>query len=149
MKHWTRHVSLYIDVVELEHGMLLDNVLVSVKLFVVGSDGSGGNVHLVVGGEGVIGDELLVFLGLVHLFLVAVNDGGVDVQRNGLPGLFVVLTSVSLDSALVVLDTVTAVLLDLACVVLVAMISGSAGAVFSVLVTQRFLKLDPGPAWAC
>ena len=109
-------------------------------------------MHLVVGGEGVIGDELLVFLELVHLLLVAVvvvNDGGVDGQHNGLPGLFVVLASISLDSALVVLGTVTAVRFDLACVVLVAMISGSAGAVFSVLVTQRFLKLDPGPAWAC
>ena len=61
-------------------------------------------------------------------------------------GLFFVLTSILLDSAWVFLDTVTAILWDLARVVLVAMISGSAGAVFSVLVTQQLLRLVPGPA---
>ena len=36
---------------------------------------------------------------------------------------------------------------SLICLVLMAMISGTAGAVFSVLVTQQLLRLVPGPAW--
>jgi hypothetical protein len=61
-------------------------------------------------------------------------------------GLFFVFTSAFLDSACVFLDTVTAILWDLARVVLGAMNSGSAGAVFSVLVTQQLLRLVPCPA---
>ena len=48
-----------------------------------------------------------------------------------------------------VLDFVTAILWESACLVLAAMISGAVGAVFRVLVTQRLLRLVPGPAWAC
>jgi hypothetical protein len=44
------------------------------------------------------------------------------------------------------LDSVTAILWDLACLVLVVMISGSAGAVFSVLLPRPLFGLDPGPA---
>jgi hypothetical protein len=44
------------------------------------------------------------------------------------------------------LDAVTAILWDLACLVLAAMISGTAGAVFSVLLSQQLLGLVPGPA---
>jgi hypothetical protein len=44
------------------------------------------------------------------------------------------------------LDSVTAILWDLACLVLVAMISGTAGAVFSVLLPRQLLRLVPGPA---
>ena len=44
------------------------------------------------------------------------------------------------------LDAVTAILWYLACLVLAAMISGTAGAVFSVLLPQQLLRLVPGPA---
>jgi hypothetical protein len=64
------------------------------------------------------------------------------VTYNGLPGLFFVLTSILLDLALVFLDTVTIVLWDMTRAVLVAMISGSVGAVFSVLVTHRSSDLS-------
>ena len=40
----------------------------------------------------------------------------------------------------------TSILLDLARVFLVAMVSGSAGALASVLLPQRLLRLDPDPA---
>ena len=47
------------------------------------------------------------------------------------------------------LDLATAILWDLAYLVLAAMISGAVGAVFSVLVTQRLLGFVPGPARLC
>ena len=40
----------------------------------------------------------------------------------------------------------TSILLDLARVFLVAMVSGSAGALASVLLPQQLLRLDPDPA---
>ena len=46
------------------------------------------------------------------------------------------------------LDLVTAILWDLAYLVLAAMISGAVGAVFSVLVTRQLLEFVPGPARA-
>ena len=58
-------------------------------------------------------------------------------------GVFFVLTSILLDSAWAVSDTVTVVLWDLARAVLVAMISGSAGALVSVLLVQQLLRLVP------
>ena len=61
-------------------------------------------------------------------------------------GLFFVFTSIFLDSACVFLDTVTAVLWDLARVVLVAMNSGSAGAVLSILLPRQTPQTCP---WSC
>jgi hypothetical protein len=59
-------------------------------------------------------------------------------------GLFFVLTSIFLDSAWVFLNTVTSILWDLTRVVLVAMITGSAGALLIVLLSQQLLRLVPG-----
>ena len=114
--------------------------------------------------------DLFVLLGLLHLLggvVVGVNDGAVDGQHNGLPGsfvvegaleavsvsiellslsspgLFFVLTSILLDSAWVLSDTVTAVLLDFARVVLVAVISRSVRALASLLLVQQLLGLVP------
>ena len=155
MKHWTRQVPFHLDLVELEVGIPLDNVLVGVELLVVGDTGGGGDVLLVVGVEGVRGDELLVvsseggggvLLGLLHL-----HGGAVVGHCNGLPGLvdiegaqeavsvsvellslgsldlYFVFTAILLDSTWVFSDTVTVVLWDLARAVLVAMISGQQG----------------------
>ena len=98
---------------------------------------------------------------------MAVDGGVVDGQCNGLPGLvvvegaleavsisvgllslgsqglFFVHTSILLGSAWAVSDTVKVVLWDLARAVLVAMISGSAGALVSVLLVQQLLRLVP------
>jgi hypothetical protein len=172
------------DLVELEVGMPLDDVLVSVELLVVGDKGGSGDVLLVVVGEGFTGDKLLfmsseggggALLRLLHLLggaVVGVNGGAVDGQCNGLPGLvvvegaleavsvsvellslgslglYIVFTSILLDSAWVFSDTVTVVLWDLARAVLVAMISRSVGALLSVLLAQQLLRLEPGPAWS-
>jgi hypothetical protein len=59
------------------------------------------------------------------------------------PGLFFVLTSILLDSAWVLSDTVTAVLWDLARAVLVAVISRSVRALASLLLVQQLLGLVP------
>ena len=96
-----------------------------------------------------------------------VDDVAVDGRHSGLPGsvvvegtleavsvsvellslsslgLFFVLTSILLDSAWVVSDTVTVVLWDLARAVLVAMISGSAGALVSVLLVPQLPRFFP------
>ena len=131
---------------------LLGWAVVCVELLVVGGKGGGVDVLLVVSGEG----DSSVLLGLLHLLRGAVDGGVVDGQCNGLPGLAVCRrcaggsehqrwTTQSWLSGLVlrshvnlvrlgvgVLDTVTVVLLDLARAVLVATISGSAGALVSV-----------------
>jgi hypothetical protein len=96
-----------------------------------------------------------------------VNGGAVDGQFNGLPGvvvvegtleavsvsvgllslgslgLFFVFTLILSDSAWVVLDTVTVVLWDLTCAVLVVMVSGSAGALVSVLRVPQLPRFFP------
>ena len=130
---------------------------------VVGGEGVSGDKLLDVSCEGGIG----VLLGLLHLLGVAVDGGVVDGQCNGLPGLvvvkdapeavsisvgllslgslglFFVLTLILSDSAWVVSDTVTAVLWDLTRAVLVAMVSGSAGALVSVLLVSQLPRFVP------
>ena len=61
-------------------------------------------------------------------------------------GLFFVLTLILSDSAWVVSDTVTAVLWDLTRAVLVAMVSGSAGVLVSVLLVPQLPRFVPRPA---
>jgi hypothetical protein len=56
------------------------------------------------------------------------------------------LLSTTVFTSCLFLDFVTAILWDLAYLVLVAMISGAVGVVFSVLVTQQLHRPVPGPA---
>lgn len=56
------------------------------------------------------------------------------------------LLSTTVFTSRLYLDFVTAILWDLAYLVLVAMISGAVGVVFSVLVTQQLHGPVPGPA---
>jgi hypothetical protein len=80
----------------------------------------------------------VVSVGSEHLSLYSQKDTCVAIL---LDLLFTTLSALCL-----FLDSVTAILLDLACLVLVAMISGTAGALFSVLLPQQLLRLVPGPA---
>jgi hypothetical protein len=147
-EHWTRHGPLLTALVEVEADMSLDNILVGVEhvdLFVLL-----GLLHLlggvVVGGalEAVIVSVELLSLGSQMNTVTAIF---LDLlSATFLLGLFFFFTSVFLDSLCVFLDTVTAILRDLACMVLVAMIPGSAGAVLSVLLPWQTPQTCP---WSC
>jgi hypothetical protein len=100
------------------------------------------------------GKDMHVLVSLKGRF--GLHDSTSNIGIGGHPVVGVLWRVVSVGSKLLSLcsqmDTLIAILLDLlfttlwSCLVLVAMISGSAGAVFSVLVTQQLLRLVPGPA---
>jgi hypothetical protein len=90
-----------------------------------------------IGGHFVVGVFWrVVSVGSEHLSLYSQKDTCVAILLDFL------FTSTSC----LFLDSFTAILWDLACFVLVAMISGTAGPVFSVLLPQQLLRLVPGPA---
>ena len=80
----------------------------------------------------------VVSVGSEHLSLYSQNDTCVAILLD------LLFTTVS--TSCLFLDLVTSILLDLARLVLVAMISGTAGAMLSVLLPQQLLRLVPGPA---